>query len=341
MSKKYNICHFSDVLFVGGLETYIASLLNALVDDGHNAFLVGQRISKEMYDLLDNRVIIMESLINYSLYSKFIINNKIDVLHAHPVDMIPTCFELSKKHNIPMTITYHGQYGWCHNLHGQFPIVAVSKEVQNILNKDIRLSNRIHYIQNGIDTLQFYPQNKKNDSEKFKILFIGRVDIDKKYSINKIVQATRNMRNIELIVAGMGAEFDNVKKSVPMYVKMLGYRTDMNEIINEADIVIATGRGIRESMLCKKPCISMDACYYDGIVSEETISDIEYSNFSGRSKIRVPMTQEVITNDIQKLKDEKFRSDLSEWSYKYAVENYTLDIFLKNHIEIYQKLIGE
>lgn len=340
MDRKYNICHFADVLFVGGLETYIASLLNSLVKDGHNAFLVAQRMSKEMYDLLDDRVIVLESLINYDLYNKFIIDNKIEVLHAHPVDMIPTCFELSKKHNIPMLATYHGQYGWCHNLHGQFPIISVSKEVKDILKKDIRLSNKIYYIQNGIDTSEFYPIDTDRNDKNFNILFIGRIDVDKKYSINNIISATENMKNIKLNIAGMGAEFDEVKSTVPNYVNMLGYRDDMNKIINDADIVIATGRGIRESMLCGKPCISMDACYYDGIVSEDTIDDIEYANFSGRSKIRIPITKDVIAKDIKKLRNFRFRLNLSEWSYDYAIQNYTLDIFLNNHIGIYKNLLG-
>ena len=333
-----NIVHIADVLAVGGLETNIATVLNGLSERGHNASLISQYVSVEMYNALNTSVNVLNEKLDYSIYEKYILDNNIQVIHVHPYEALSIGVTLAENFNLPVVSTYHGLWGWNRTIHNKFnSMIAVSQEVKDLLVKNTELINKIVIIQNGIDINKFY--KKDMPESKSTILFIGRLDLDKVYSIKHIINAVKDL-DVNLLIAGSGGEFDNLKKIVPDWVTLLGHVEDMNEVINQASIVIGTGRGIRESMLCGKVCISMDACWYDGVVNKDTIEYIEYCNFSGRSKTRVPISPDVILRDISSLLlNDNLRQDIGMWSREYALKYYTSDGFIDRHIELYEKLL--
>jgi glycosyltransferase involved in cell wall biosynthesis len=329
-----NILHIADVLVAGGLETYLSTLLNGL-STNNNVHLISQHMSLEMINSLNSNVFAREIKIDYPIYEKYIQDNNIEIIHGHPHDALNISVALGQKFNIPVVFTYHGLWGWIRGVHDKIDkMIVISNEVNEILSKDNRLNGKIEVIQNGIDNNKIY--HKQSDVEN-TILFIGRIDPDKYYSIKKVIEGISEL-NIRLIVAGSGSHFDTLMNEVPEWVEMLGYVDNMNEVINNANIVIATGRGIREAMLCGKPCISMDACWYDGIVNSISIEDIEYCNFSGRSKNKVPINPNVIKRDIQYLLNKDIQKEIGNWSKNYALSNYTSDVFLEKHIKLYESV---
>jgi glycosyltransferase involved in cell wall biosynthesis len=333
-----NILHVADVLSFGGFETHIATLLNGFINKSNNVYLIGQYIAKEMYDLLDSRIKVLEHKLDYDVYEDFIVNNNIQLLHGHPADGTGICNHLGNKLNLPVIITYHGFYGWNHTIHKNVKnIVTVSKEVSDrLVLTDSTLINKIKIIQNGIDINKFYPMGNNVENT---VLFIGRIDADKYYSIKKIISALDGL-GITLLVAGHGAYYDNLNAEKPDWVKLLGYVDKMNDVISQSNIVIATGRGVREAMLCGKPCISLDAYGYDGIVKDDTIGGLEYQNFSGRSENKEPLEENIILRDIKYLLNEDIQSDIGKWSREYALDNYDSKIFIDEHLDLYRNLIG-
>jgi glycosyltransferase involved in cell wall biosynthesis len=331
-----------DNLVYGGLETHIATLLNGL-SKNHNVHLISQRLSQELYELLDNNVKVLELPYNIEAYTNYIKDNNIDVLHGHPVEAVSISSIIGNSLNIPVCITYHGLYGWNWSIHNKIDkIIAVSNEVKDkLLNNDKNLN--IELIQNGIDNNKFLKQKEYN--HELPILFIGRLDPDKYYCLKTIIESMRELSsyNLSLTVAGSGPYIDELLRNKPNFVNSVGYINDMyylNEIINNCSIVYGTGRGIREAMLCGRVCISLDACGYDGIIKSNTIDDIEYVNFSGRSKIKKTTIKENILNDLRYLLDntnEQYK--ISEWSVDYASNKYTLNKFIESHTDVYNSLI--
>lgn len=331
-----NIVHMVDVLVIGGLETYLSTLLNGL-SENNNVHLIGQYISKEMRDSLSNNVKVFEKKMDIKAYQEYIKDNNIEIIHCHPHDALQIGTDIADNLILPVVCTYHGLWGWNYQVHNKInKLLAVSTEVYNILLQDNYPLEKLEIIQNGIDSKKIFCKNLINKDNT--ILFIGRLDTDKYYSLTHIIKAMENM-NIKLYVAGMGSHYDQLKAEVPQWVIMLGFIQNINDVVNDASIVISTGRGIREAMLCGKSCISMDACWYDGIVNESSIKDLEYSNFSGRSNGKVPITEEVVKRDILKLLDKNEQIRIGSWAKDYALNNYVSDDFIDKHITLYKNII--
>ena len=151
-------------------------------------------------------------------------------------------FERAKKFNIKNTYKVNG--------------VGVDLKKYNIDNLDRKI------IRQGL--------NLKDDD--FVILMIAEVNKNKnhKQMIDAIeILKNKGMDNIKVLCAGDGAIFDEVKqyikyKNSQENIHMLGFRTDINELISACDIGILMSyreglpRNIMELMACKKPVIGTD-----------------------------------------------------------------------------------
>lgn len=106
----------------------------------------------------------------------------------------------------------------------------------------------------------------------FVILMIAEVNKNKnhKQMIDAIeILKNKGIDNIKVLCAGDGVIFDEVKqyikdKTLQENIYMLGFRTDINELISACDIGILMSyreglpRNIMELMACKKPVIGTD-----------------------------------------------------------------------------------
>ena len=108
----------------------------------------------------------------------------------------------------------------------------------------------IYLIPNGVDTEKFKPKNFKRRQQKFKILFAGRLTLDKGVDIlcesvrminnNKIFE-----KNMEFIIAGSGPLESFVAKLAEQYknVAYLGYLEEtLPEIYRDCDLLIMPSR---------------------------------------------------------------------------------------------------
>ena len=233
-----NIAHIVDVLVVGGLETYITTLLNELCKN-NNVFLIGQYISKEMRDSLDSKVKVLEHKEDYGVYEDFIIKNNIEILHGHPAAALGISVDIGKKFHIPVVFTYHGLWGWNCPIHKDVnKIISVSTEVYDLLTKNSSNIDKVEIIQNGIDSTKIFDKNTDNKNTDINILFVGRIDKDKIYSIRKIISALKLLEflDIKLKIAGSGSYLDELKDEVPNWVEVLGFVDGMNKVLNQSDL---------------------------------------------------------------------------------------------------------
>jgi len=347
-----NIAHIADVLVIGGLETYLATLLNKLSENkDNNIHLITQHISAEMIQMLspDVKVFVKEYCDKtHNEYVEYMKSNNIALINSHPYSALGIGIILKRLLNIPVVFTYHGLWGWNYKCHNEIEnLIAVSNEVQNLLINCSELKDKIKVIQSGINTDVIFDKGQNKNKYKKNILFSGRIDADKYYGIKLIIDAILNITpNFVLNIAGHGSHYDELKlyieqKELTNIVHLYGYVSDMNTVLNDADIVISTGRGIKEAMLCSKPCISMDYNSYDGIVNKENIDILEYANFSGRSKNKVTASMEVIARDIILLMEDSNIEEIGVWSKRYALDNYTSDAFVNKHIDIYKNILKQ
>ncbi len=334
-----HILHLAENLNFGGLETHIITLCHEFKKLGHRPFVFAMVMSREFQEQLKHLKIDYMVEISCSGLPEYITKNNIQVLHGHPAATIHISAELGNKLDLPVAVTYHGLYGWGWHSHDKIAkIICVSREVYDKLAPVPGFSSKLEVIQNGIDLDTFSPSGVLGTGRQ--VLFIGRLDPDKYYSLNIIINALRSIPGIKLSVAGSGPYFDRLKSEAPPWVTCLGYVQNMPLIINQADIVIGTGRGIREAMACGKPAIALDACGYDGLVTPDKIEALEYQNFSGRSG--GILNEENLLGDLRKLvENPDTRAEIGQWSRKYAAENYALTPIAIKHLAIYSQLINK
>jgi glycosyltransferase involved in cell wall biosynthesis len=332
------IMHIAETLSFGGLETQLITLCREFIRLGHQPFIFSMVMSPEFQSQLDQAGI--DYIVEPTPGGKtrnYIAQNGIQVLHGHPAATLYVGTTIGAELNLPVVITYHGLYGWAWQVHKSIShFVCVSQEVYDKLSPDPLAAGKATVIQNGIDCSIFQPSGTGGTGHN--ILFIGRLDPDKYHAVKIVINALSSLPNIELSVAGSGPYFDQLRLEAPGFVKCLGYIADMPEVINRADIVIGTGRGIREAMACGKPAIALDACGYDGLVTPETIVPLEYQNFSGRSGRQ--LNQEYLLQDILKIIDNPAaRAEIGQWSRQYALEHYSSTTAALKHLVIYNQLI--
>ncbi|MEW6172561.1 MAG: glycosyltransferase family 4 protein [Bacillota bacterium] len=332
------IMHLAEALVFGGLETQILSLCREFIKTSHTPFVFARLMSTEFQQQLE------ELGVQYMVdgsgdgLTAYVTEHGIQVLHGHPV-AVPLAAATGETLRLPVVATYHGLFGWNWETHRSIDkIICISQEVYDrVALGNPGIDPKLVIIQNGVDTERFKPLYQHRGGKK--LLFIGRLDMDKRYSLKIIFEAVEALPGVELLVAGSGPYLDELRLDAPPFVKWLGYVQDMAPVINQADIVIGTGRGVREAMACGVPAIALDACGYDGLATPETIKSLEYQNFSGRSGR--PLEVEFLVKDLRKvLGSPETRAAIGEWSRRYAEDNYSSTIAALKHLLVYNELIN-
>ena len=168
--------------------------------------------------------------------------------------------------------------------------------------------------------------NLKQDD--FVILMIAEVNKNKnhKQMIDAIeILKNKGIDNIKVLCAGDGVIFDEVKqyiedKNLQENIHMLGFRTDINELISACDIGILMSyreglpRNIMELMACKKPVIGTDIRGIRDLVNDGVNGYlVKVRDIEGTAK------------SIEKIYgDKKLLDDMSDNAYE-SIKKYCVD----------------
>lgn len=336
--NNLRILQLAENLQFGGLETHLLSLCKEFIKLGHRPYLFSMAMGIEFAEELQQLGI--EYLIDPTgqKAEDFITSHNIQVLHGHPAATVPLAASLGERLKLPVVVTYHGLYGWGWQVHKSIAsFICISQEIADkLIQADPHHFPKVTVIPNGIDTDQFKLLSPLGNGRK--ILFLGRLDPDKYFTIKMVIDNLSEITDTELLIAGSGAFYDRLMAEVPSWVKCLGFIRDVPPVINQADLVIGTGRGIREAMACGRPSIAMDACGYDGLVTPGNIAALEYQNFSGRSGRS--LTREPLLRDLKLIRESlETRDRLSSWSMKHARHHYAITPLALKHLLIYSELM--
>lgn len=180
-------------------------------------------------------------------------------------------------------------------------------------------------------------KNLNLNVDDFLILMIAEVNKNKnhKQMIDAIeILKNKGIDNIKVLCAGDGVIFDEVKqyiedKNLQANIHMLGFRTDINELISACDIGILMSyreglpRNIMEFMACKKPVIGTDI---------RGIRDLVQDGVNGYL-VKVG-DREGTANSIEKIYgDKKLLDDMSDNAYE-SIHIYSIDKVVSNIQEI-------
>lgn len=217
-------------------------------------------------------------------------------------------FEIAKKFNIQNTYKING--------------VGIDLDRYNLDNfdrKEIRRSLNIH-------------------QDDFVIIMIAEVNKNKnhKQMIDAIeILKNKGINNIKVLCAGDGVIFNEVKqyiehKNLQENIHMLGFRSDINELISACDIGILMSyreglpRNIMELMACKKPVIGTDI---------RGIRDLIQHGVNGYL-VKVGDSEGTAENIEKIYKNKELLDNMSNNAYK-SIQIYSVDKVVNQLQEIY------
>lgn len=317
MKGSLHIGVYKDALTMGGAETHVLSLVRGLVDRGHRVSVTCPDLGTEMKRyLVDAGASITDTL-----------PLDLDVLHIHPFESIPHGVAFGRVNRIPTVTTYHGPYAtYLEQAVITGPAIAVSREVRDLLR-------RVHpgeypVVENGIDLKEFYPGGMHSSR---RVLFVGRLDARQVFVV-ELCKAF-SLRGMELLVVG-----DPIPPGYEAESFFVGARWDMGNLMRTADIVLATGRGVREAMACGCVSIVCNHGAFGGIVTPSTVEELIYANFSGRGGVQPdPDAIALLCQDL--LDDTSRLVELRSWSAEYAKEHFQLEKMIDQTLAVYQEAI--
>ena len=262
---------------VGGLENIVLSLLNNLDDKRFQLYVVclnGEGAQFNQVSIPADRCLVLNKrLVNlgfgsvdlFSLHKihKFIVKNRIQLIHAHnAAPLIYAGFgRLFLKKRPLILYTEHNQIYSASNLsRRKFKyyinyadhIVAISRNLQNELEKTYKVRCPITLIYNGIDGTRFLDtslstvRRELGIAEEKTVFGCGVVLSTQKgleFLLNAVYLVKDQIKDAQFVIAGDGPLREQLEMQVKElqiadFVQFIGYRSDMPAVIQALDVYI-------------------------------------------------------------------------------------------------------
>lgn len=317
----------------GGMENVFVSLCNELSKNikievivFDNNFII-DRLSK---DIIIHRLFFSQSRFNPLLYVEIdIILNKIkpDIVHTHGAKATEIFYRLNKLLNIKHVATKHNS-----RKGSIFNKIEYVTTVSNDARKTIE-TRKVKVIYNGIEPVKLSFSNIKSDI--FTILAVGRLDKIKGFDI-LIRECSKLDFDFRLNIVGDGGEKENLEKIIKELnlndqVELIGFRYDIPELMNQADLVVVSSHNegfslvITEALFYAQMLISRNV----GIAKEILPKNFLIDEFKIAEKINN------VYNYLEQYKNQFF-----EFS-KYKKAKFMLSNIGKEYINYYIEILDK
>jgi len=242
--------------------------------------------------------------------------------------------------------SFYGRYGFLgkifiHILRNVDAFVAISEEIKDGLLTDGYEQSRIYRIPNFVDISIFYPERKKETTDK-TVIFAGA--LDKRKGADILLEAWKDVSKTfshgYLIILGNG----HMKASLKMKAEDLGisnrvtFAGQVNNIpdyFRKADLYVLPSlqeglpNSLLEAMACGLPVITSRIGGVVDIVEDGKSGIlVEPGDISGLASAMVRL-----------LKDAESRQRLGAEARKRIVEGFLIDRIADEYIKLYKKLI--
>ena len=274
-------------LDIGGAETHIVELSKALKKRGVDVCVAsaGGAYQKELEEAgikhftapLSTKNPI-DAFRSYRILKDIIVNENIDVVHAHARIPAYICGLIRKTVDFRFVTTAHWVFStkFPYNLLTNWGdrSLAVSDDIKKYLidNYGINPGN-IRVTINGIDTDKFSKDADYSDiAEEFglepgkrRIVYVSRMDSDRSFAAHKLIEIAPRLYNTigdyEMVIVGGGNDLENIKAEAEAansaigreVIKIAGARTDVNKFVASGDVFVGVSRAALEAMAAEKP----------------------------------------------------------------------------------------
>lgn len=352
--KKINILHITTALVVGGAEKVIIDLIRNLDKNVFNCSVLGLAKNDDMLDEflsygIDTEKLDMEKGIGhffrvYRELDRYIIDNKIDIIHAHLFHPLPFATLLKLRHpKLKVVFTSHNT-----DIGGKLREI-ITYLLKPMRNKDIVFSESMinhmykkntSVIVNGVDIKKFQEVATKNTP--FTFLSVGTIRAQKNQIF--LVECAKHLKakgyDFVIDIAGGGAENQKlidtikdeiIKQDVSDCVRMLGARSDIPDLLKTAHCMVLPSHFeglpivLLEAGAARLPVISTPVGAIPTLLDEKSGYLATLDDFCD--------TMETVYNDYDGTKHK------AEVLSKRIDQNYSIDSMAKEHAKLYQSVM--
>jgi len=328
-------------LGVGGIETFVLNQVKALKNKNMDVYVIAKKgIYSNQFKQAGAKTIdyTFEDCTYFDLNKvnkmiKILKDNKIDEVHINQFPIMNILMPACILSNTPYVVYLHMASGIIndpvHNAYNYFEkqfvsynkcfkmlfkyatsIVAITEAIKNHTAERYGIDKKKIIVRpNAIDLSEF--TTKKKVTQIKKVFIISRISIEKKNVIINAIKLYKKLKEqdpeITLSIAGDG----NLKPDIEEYIKnqkikdvtMLGNISNVKEVMEKQDLVIAVDRCIMEALCLKK--LSVISGYDDmkGLVTKNNLDKCIKENFCGKSLRNRSI--EKLAEELLKLNSEK------------------------------------
>jgi len=352
---------------IGGAETYVYTVAKELHRRGeHEVFVAsaGGALSDELEKMGIKTFFIPVRFsrrfcknIAIFMLRKIIKKYNIDVVHANSGDAGCIVAELKKSIDIPVVYTAHGIFG---NIEREYVIdtvdriICVSNFVKQRAIKQNFSENKLLTRYCGVDVERFKPDMSKRielrrmygiEESTLVLATVSRIkDLEHKGhgALLEMFEKYASDKDWKLIVVGKGSgliqfKYRIKKAGLDNKIICLGHRTDVENILNMADIYVSPtrfetfGLAIAEGMAMEKPGVA-----YEIGGTSEVIND-GVSGFLVEFKNVQNLYEKINCLDTNR----KLLEDMSRQARIWVEENFTIKQMVDGLEEIYSDVLAK
>ncbi|MDR1150714.1 MAG: polysaccharide pyruvyl transferase CsaB [Clostridiales bacterium] len=370
-------------LNIGGAETHVIQLCSSLLKNNKKnniKILVAssggiyekelEKISIKHFKVPADNKNFFNVIKSFFIIKNIIVNEKIDIVHAHARIPAFICGVIKRFSNINFRFVTTAHWIFeTKSIYSRFAnwgekTFVVSEDIKKYLIKKYFVkSENIKVILNAIDTQKFKKERNINNfnfvdvkdkfifnNKKKYIVHVSRLDKDRSFAAHEIINLAKKVYNIdknfEILIIGDGNDFDNLNIKAQVinkdlgfkFIYMIGAQTDIKRFLSIAFIFIGVSRSALEAMSCRKIVILFGNEGYLGIFDKNIFEKAYNTNFCCRD---FEYNKKKFFKDIKFIFDleEDKKKDIEDYNRRIINKYYSGKLMSENTLEIYENIL--
>ncbi|NMB21336.1 MAG: glycosyltransferase family 4 protein [Firmicutes bacterium] len=309
--------------YKNGQTTHVTDLCTELMRQGHQVLLIINHLHDPPYARwLQETMIPHVTTTELGKLKKSIhrLLPQPHIIHNHSVRTLPLANTLGKIFQIPKVTTVHYLDFDANLLCTQDAVISISQEMQAQLKK---LGITSHVIENGV---RIPKQLSTRNTWKKAALFLAQVTPAKE----------ANFRQMTESLLDWGWTITSAGNWSHRGVTAHGWINDVGAVLRDSDLVIGSGRAVRQAMAWGKPAWVLGT-YSDGLVTPENIVQLEETNFSGRFS-KQPFSRSKASVYLENPSPKEMQ-ELGHFGRRHATEQFSIERMVKKLVLIYESCL--
>ncbi len=351
------ICMLTSSLGIGGAETHLLALTEALLERGHSLTVVSaggvltpkESAAKFILLPLDKKRFAFSCI---KALRRLFQEEHFDVIHAHA--RFPA-FLAKAAGASPLIVTAHFPFSVAFPLRSLSvwgeKTLAVSPDIVAYLKREYRLPpERIFLTKNGIDTKLFAPAAAPH-RKGFHIYHASRFDKDRSLAAFCLLEALRlwEREDVFLHLIGDGEDFAAIESEATLInasakadrVFLYGKQRDISPLLQNADCFVGVSRAALEAMSAALPVVLAGNEGFLSVFTQSVAERAEESNFCCRGT--TPLTPTLLLDALKRIAEMPTdkKEEMGLYNRSYVLSHYALSQMAEDAEGVYATVAGK